>query len=543
MKKILTAILFIFLASGVFALGEKNIILDFAGAKVTGGVSQEGSLVFSYGEGQISSPLNFLRNRNYSLNITCEGENIEATATLGFMYKSAYVGEYKKKFSLSSGTVSLTGGDLISVPLRLDKTNFTLKLKSDSPFSVSKIEFNVIPTPMSFGYFITPQFGNCVTEDMKTLNFRYFSNHEEIGKNDTDVRCEIKILQGDSLKFSQTEKTVYPRNIISFKKPDLPLGEYVFRADFMSGDEVLGTVSRPLHYVSDMSSYDFYADRNGRLVKNGGLFLLLGIMGNTENITEEEIKACGINTLFSSEKEVNFYPYSEKDDNRLSVSFPESGDVNIFEEIRKNRSGQIWTVLDSINSASFAVPYTDFLGFDLRENVYSGIQQFFTDYGFYFPLINIIDAESPNLAVSVWENLAQTQTGLVFRIKSREDFEKIKPYAEFIDRYRDVFLSNEEPKAYVFGNFISLIRRTEKEEYVFVFETKGKECQGDLFSTDKKDRVFECETFMPVLENVEELTDNGSETPLSSDKKDKKKYSVVLKPYECKVFKIVLSKR
>lgn len=511
MKKFIYIFLILFFSSSLFAAGQKNIVPDLSKAQIESGSFENGAVVFSQGKGSVSFDADFLRCRVYSLSVSAKGENVKGEAEISFIYKYAYVGEYRESFSVTEEKKNVLGKNYIKVPLRADRTKVTVSFQGKGPVTVTGIEFNAFDVWDCYGYFISPQFGNIITDNISDIHFRYFSNHEEKGKADEKISVAFDIYDGDTKKTEIKIKHVPPIGIISVKKPDLPYGKYTAKIEFFEDKNSLYSVTYPISVQADLNTENLYTDGNGRIIKDGRMFFLLGLSGNTEIISSEEAREAGINT-FAGEKRDGFFSFENTE--IFAPQNPEN--INVFKEKREKSQGRkIFTVLDNINFAAYTVPYSDYLGFSLNDNVYSNIQTFFDDYGYYFPLINFIDAGRENVFGNIWENLVQTQTGLIFDIKTKADFEKIKPCISFMSKYGNIFLSDQEPKSRVFGNVKSIIRKADKKEYIFIFETEGRERETDVFVPDKKMKVY---------------ADGILQT---SDKKDRTKYNFVLKPYQC----------
>ena len=511
MKKFIYIFFVLFLSSYLFAMGQKNIVPDLSKAQIESGSFENGAVVFSQGKGSLSFDADFLRCRVYSLSVSAKGENVKGEAEISFLYKYAYVGEYRESFSVTEEKKNVLGKNYIKVPLRLDRTKVTVSFHGDGPVTVTGIEFSAFDVPDCYGYFISPQFGNIITDNISNIHFRYFSDHEEKGKEDEKITAVLGIYDGDTKKAETKIKHVPPIGIISVKRPDLPYGKYTAKIEFFEDKNSLYSAIYPISVQADLSTENLYTDGNGRIIKDGRMFFLLGLSGNTETISSEEAKEAGINT-FAGEKREGFFSFENTE-----IFVPQNPEnINVFKEEREKQQGKkIFTVLDSINFATYAVPYSDYLGFSLNDNVYDKIQAFFDDYGYYFSLINFIDADGENVIGNIWENLVQTQTGLIFNIKTKADFEKIKPCISFISRYGNIFQSDQEPKSRVFGNVKSIIRKADRKEYIFIFETRGCESEADVFVPDKKMKVY-AEGILQVC-----------------DKKDRTKYNFVLKPYQC----------
>lgn len=510
MKKYIYILLVLFLSSSLFAAGQKTIVPDLSKAQIESGSFENGAVVFSQGKGSVSFDADFLRCRVYTLSVSAKGENVKGEAEISFLYKYAYVGEYRETFSVTEEKKNVLKKNYIKSPLRLDRTKVTVSFQGKGPVTVTGIEFNAFDVPDCYGYFISPQYGNIITDNISSIYFRYFSNHEEKGKEDGKISATFGIYDGDVKKAETKIKQVLPIGIISVKRPDLPYGKYTAKIEFFEDKNSLYSVTYPICVQADLSTEKLYIDENGRIIKEGQLFFLLGLSGNTEIISSEEAREVGINT-FAGEKRDGFFSFENTE--IFTPQNPEN--INVFKDEReKLPDKKIFTLLDSINFATFAITYSDYLGFSLNENIYDKIQAFFDDYGFYFPLINVIEADRENVFGNIWENLVQTQTGLIFNIKTKADFEKIKPCISFMSQYGNIFLSNQEPKSRVFGNVKNIIRKADKKEYIFIFETRGCETETDVFVPDKKMKVY--------AEGILQTCDT----------KDKTKYNFVLKPYQ-----------
>ena len=503
--KYLFIFLLIFLNSLCFALGEKVITLPLESV-TSSGVLKEGALEFGQKEGNLSTQINLLKDRVYSLRITAQGKDIHAKTDVKFLYKYGYVGQYENSVVLNEGEGTLTGNNYLKAPDRFDKTLLTLTFKSDNPFTVSNIVIEAIPELPLYGHFITPFYRGNLTKDMNVITFRYYSNHEELGFENNSVVLNAYIYNDAGVVFTQNEKVTYSKGYISFKKPDIPLGNYTFKAETKHGEDVLAVFEVPLSYVDQISG--FYCDQNGRLIKEGKPFLLVGLVGNLENIDLDEARALGVNTL---EREGFF---------QIGKDFIVLHGNPLDLESLKSQKQEAPTlfIFDDITFATLAVGVGDFIGFDFQKDIYDKTEAFFKDYGFYYPLINVIEAKDLSRG-TFWETFAQTQTGFIFNVQRPEDFENLKPYLKFISSYKDIILSNEEPKSLVFGSCPYFIRKYNNDEYIFVFETKGRESEGDVFVPNKKDKVY------------------IGDTLLLPDKKDKTKYSFKINPYECLVIK------
>ena len=506
MKNILILLLTL-ISSLCFAIGQSTITLPLDTVNTTGD-KIEGGINFS-GEGEISTELNLLRDRVYNIQISLSGQSVEATANVKFMYKYAYVGQYSNTVTIDAGDSSLTGNNYLTTPDRFDKTFLIINLKSGAPFTVSKIDITTIPEPMLYGHFITPFYRGNLTKDMASITFRYYSNHEEKGLDDNSVVLNSYISNETGVLFTQTEKVTYPKGYVSFNPPALPVGNYIFKTESKHGEEVLATYETPLIFTDSMPS--FYCDQNGRLIKDKEPFLLIGLTGDLENVDLGEARALGINTA-----PAEGFLQIGKDIILNYIENPWD-----YEALKAIKSGDAPTlfILRDPTFAPFSVSVSDFIGFDFQINAYDEIKSFFKDYGFYYPLINLIDVENISNE-TFWETLAQTQTGFIFKINSKESFEKIKPYLSFLSQYKDIILSNDEPKSLVFGGLPSFVRKYNNEEYVFIFETKGKESDVDVFSPGKKDKVY------------------IGNTLLEPDKKDKTKHSFKIEPYKTIVVRI-----
>ncbi len=500
--------LLICLNSLCFAVGEINITLPFDSV-TTSGILKDNVLDFPNKEGTVSTQLNLLRDRSYSVVVSATGEKIEVSTDIKFLYKYGYVGAYNNTTVINSGDNSVTGSDFLTTPDRFDKTILTLTFKSDTPFTVSKITVEGTGEPLLYGHFITPFYRGNLTADMPNITFRYYSNHEEKGFEDNSVVLNTYIYNEAGVVYTQTEKVTNPKGYIVFKVPNLSLGDYTFKIETKHGEDVLAVYELPLHFTNQMPS--FYCDQNGRLIKDNAPFLLVGLMGNLEGVNLEEAKTYGVNTAPQEE----FFQIG-KDIIIHNIENPAD-----FEGLKALKVGDAPTlfVLNNITFANFSVVNSDFIGFNFIKNPFSQIEAFFKDYGFYYPLIEVMDAEKMSEEI-FWETVAQTQTGFIFNLNSKEDFEKIKPYLKFLSDNKDIILSNDEPKSLVFGSCPSFIRKYKDEEFVFVFETKGRESDEDVFAPNKKDKVY------------------IGDKLLEADKKDKTKYSFKIEPYQNLIVRI-----
>lgn len=500
--KILLLLLLITISSCLLALGEKNILVDLSKVEITGGKFENNLITFE-NEGKIKTNLNFLKNRHYSMKITSTGENVKSDLSIIAYYKYGIVDEYKKEFILNMGEFDITGKDYIKSLFRQDKTVLELNLIGNGPFSISKIEFTALDEPLIYGYFITPQYRNILTSQNSFLHYRYFSNHEEIGKENKQVSLRLCIMDGENVKYEEKVKEVY-HDTISFKNPKLPQGNYTVKLELKEGDNVLGTWTNSL-IVSDNKG-DFYIDGNGRIVNNNNLFLLIGLMGNLEGIDLQEAKAIGFNSMLGNNE--GFFSLDK-------FLFNE---INDFSQIKAvdNQNKLVYSIVSDSTFGEKLIPYSDLLGFRLKSDINNKIKDFFNIYGFYYPLINIIDFDCENVERNIYETLTQTQTGIIFNVRNKEDYEKCKGIVSFLNKYKDVILSNEEPKVKVFGDDYFIQRKIDDKEYVFLFEIEGREHSMDIFAP-KKHKVYDGENIM------------------TCDKKDKTKYSFTLKPYEKKV--------
>lgn len=513
MKIYFSLLVFLFCSVCLFAAGLSDTACDFSEARITGGKT-ENSLVSFSRTGELSFEPLFLRNRLYIPTVKLKEGTCRCRINIIFLYKTAYIGEYSQTFFCDGNGSDFSEEKYISVPDRYDRARCVLQFESEGSFVLEKAGFRVLKMPMAMGYFLTPQFDMCLTDDIKTVNYRYFSNHEELGYEDRNVSAVLGIYQGEKKIFEISADYLMPKGFISFKRPKIQYGDYTAKCDFYvkkgKEKELFATDSCDFH-VRKVSDYSLYADQNGRLVKKGRLFFMLGIWGKPENIDVSEAEKFGINYfLYDKGNSVSVT------DNDFNFAYIKDGySTEKFGECRN----PALTVLDDVSLAPYLVPKTRFMGFWLKDRIFDRTEEFFRNYGFYFPLINIIDTKG-NFAKNLWENLAQTQTGIIFRCESKEDFEKIKPYAEFISSYSDIFLSNEEAKSRAFGTVKSLVRKVGKTEYVFVFETLGKECESDVIVPNKKSKVY------------------SEEIQLLPSGKDRTLYTVRLKPYECRVLRI-----
>jgi len=251
--KFLLLFFLIFASSCVFALGDKNIVMDLSKVEITGGKFENNVLSFEK-EGEIKTDLNFLTNRHYSLKITITGENVKTNLVVYSYYKYGIVDEYKKELILNSGETDITGNKYIQSFFRQDRAVFDLKVNGEKPFSISKIELTALQEPIIYGYFITPQYKNILLPNRSFLHYKYFSNHEELNKDNNKVSLSLKIMDGETVKYEEKVKEVYHESI-TFKRPKLQNGTYNVKLDLKEGDNILGTWTNPLIVSDDSSSH------------------------------------------------------------------------------------------------------------------------------------------------------------------------------------------------------------------------------------------------------------------------------------------------
>lgn len=564
MKYIL--IIALLLASiSLFALGEKNISVNGSDLVVSGTTAQDSSLIYNNNGNEVilKKELNLLRGRNYILNINASGNNSNITCEVSvkFMYKYGPVGEFDKEINFKgtfadSDFVISTDRDLpndsgIKTPIRLDKSILQIRLAGTGSLKVNKISLTVAPEPVVYGHIIDPIYKGIMYDKYpKKTIVRYFSNHEELGINDADVSINTRIVdsKGKSV-FTSDVKGILPEGYVTFETPQLPVDKYTLTCNFTQGDKVLGTISKQLEKIATEPNVKLYVDGNGRLIYNNNPFMLLGLKGNMSKINVDKVKSMGINTLVTDKPIANIENIislenkdlatvkeivdNTKDSTLMYMLYSDINFADIPDLEKKQKLLAAYNTFNVVKNSDGAIRFmgdSDFLGLDIsaykNDTITKEIKGFFSDYGFYSPLINVIDihgvSDPVKLKNIIWQNLCQTQTGLIFNFD--EDINSINLLSDIvkeISAYNSIFLSNTEPKVSVFGNVVNVSRKKDNITYIFAVEINGRADFMDFYAPNKK--------------SVVSINDGV----LSSNDKSGRKYTVNFSPFETKVIKIV----
>jgi len=549
----------------LFALGEKNISINGSDLVVAGTAAQDASLIYNNNGSEVilKKELNLLRNRNYILNINASGNtsNITCEVSIKFMYKYGSVGEFNKEVNFkgtfvdSDFTIS-TDRDLpndsgIKTPIRLDKSILQIRLAGTGSLKLNKINLTVSPEPVIYGHIIDPIYKGIMYDKYpKKTIVRYFSNHEELGINDADVSIKTKIVDSKGKPvFTNDVKGILPEGYVAFETPQLPVDKYTLTCNFTQGDKVLGTISKQFEKIATEPNLKLYVDGNGRLIYDNKPFMLLGLKGNMSKINIDKVKSMGINTLVTDKPIANIENIislenkdlasikeivdTTKDNTLMYMLYSNINFTDLPELEKKQKLLAAYNTLNIVKAGDGAIRFmgdSDFLGLDIsaykNDTITKEIKGFFGDYGFYSPLINVIDihgiSEPLKLKNIIWQNLCQTQTGLIFNFD--EDINSINLLSDIvkeISSYNSIFLSNAEPKVSVFGNVVNVLRKKENTTYIFAVEINGRADFMDFYAPNKK--------------SVVSINDSA----LSSNDKSGRKYTVNFNPFETKVIKIV----
>ena len=481
------------------------------------------------------------------------------TAKVGAFETWSNLPSSEKIINLSEGRANILKPS-VKVPERCDKIMLYITFQKGTVGKayIKNLNFELIQEPLLDAYLLAPIYRGWITKDYpKNIMLRYFSNHEEQGLQSNDLLLSIKIFNNTdgSLATSKTY-SVATDGVVSLSNPKILNGDYQGILELATKTDLanpIGSVSFPLKRIEDFPKKGTYIDSHGRLIFEGQPFFLLGIKSNgefsVENKNIRDVLKAGVNTFFDAryleELDINDIKKTTEEAGKLNIktifSFKshESDKINpIIEEIRTFNNIIMWNIesdynfsnipalnefylklknldferptlgiLSSSDGASRFVKDSDLIGFDFKdvsifnsnmEAITFSIDNFFKDYGYYYPLINQVSIRDNMSYIEmkniIWQYLAMSTTGLIISEDlTKENISKnLISILEEISLYKDIFISNEEaPKKLetVFYNMSCFTKTKGVDTYLFAVEISGKKNKINVFTPDKKYKI------------------------------------------------------